>query len=137
MTKDEINIHNTLKAINNTWLYGQPEEMKTYLHPEIAMKLQDSDGEIFGYEKLIASFIKFCKSARILEYSGYDEHIDIIGNCAIISFKFEMIYERLDSRYKSAGHDLWIFEKQANNWVAIWRSLKDLNEVRISKNNSV
>jgi len=131
MNKDEIEIHNTLTAINNAWRNSHPEEMEIYLHPEIIMKLPGFSGEITGREVLIDSFKEFCSNAQVLEYSESDEQINIIGNCAIATFKFEMIYERTKYRDKSIGRDFWIFERQGNNWAAVWRTMMELNEVRI------
>ena len=131
MKKDEIEIHNTLTAINSAWRSGHPEEMEIYLHPQIIMKLPGFSGEIIGREVLINSFIEFCTNAQVLEYSESDEQINVIGNCAIATFKFEMIYERTKYRDKSNGRDFWIFERQGNNWTAVWRTMMDLNEVRV------
>ena len=131
MNKDETEVHNTLSAINDAWRSGRPEEMKNYLHPNIVMKLPGFSQDIIGSKILIESFKEFCTNAKVLEYSESDEQINVIGNCAIASFKFEMIYEREKYRDKSTGRDFWIFERQEKNWIAIWRTMLDVKEVRL------
>ena len=131
MDKDVIEVHNTLKAINSAWRNGHPEKMEVYLHPQIIMKFPGFSGEIIGREVLINSFIEFCTNAQVLEYSESDEQINVIENCAVATIKFEMIYERAKYRDKSSGRDFWIFERQGNNWIAVWRTMVDLNEIRI------
>ena len=131
MNKDEVALHNVLRKINNSWLTGRPEEMKIYLHPQIVMKFPGFSGEITGREKLIESFKEFCTNAQILEYSESDEQINVIGNCAIVVFRFEMIYEKRKYRDKSTGRDFWIFEKEDDNWLAVWRTMMDVNETKL------
>ena len=131
MNKDETEVHKTLSAINNAWRNCRTEEMKSYLHPNIVMKLPGFSQDIKGRKALIDGFNEFCTNAQVLEYSESDEQINVIGNCAVVSFKFEMIYEREKYRDKSTGRDLWIFETQGKNWVAVWRTMLDVNEVRL------
>ncbi len=45
--------------------------------------------------------------------------------------RFEMVYEREKYRNKSTGRDFWIFERQEKNWIAVWRTMLDVNEVRL------
>ena len=36
-------------------------------------------------------------------------------------------------RNKSAGRDFWIFEKENDNWLAVWRTMIDVNEIRLTE----
>ena len=108
--------------------------MKIYLHPDIVMKFPGFSGEIIGCETLIESFKEFCTNAKVIEYFESDELINVIGNSAVITFKFEMVYERTNYRDKSTGRDFWIFERQDNNWVAVWRTMLDLKDVKLIEN---
>ena len=133
MKKEELEVHNTLSAINNAWRNNQPVEMKKYLHPDIKMMLPGFSGLITGREILIDSFVVFCTNAKVLEYSESNEQINVTGNCAVATFKFEMLYEGEKYRDKSTGRDFWIFERQGKNWIAVWRTIMELNEVSVSE----
>ncbi len=62
MNKDETEIHNILSAINDAWRNGRPEEMKSYLHPNIVMKFPGFSREITSSKNLIESFKRIlCK----------------------------------------------------------------------------
>ena len=65
----------------------------------------------------------------VFEYSESDEQINVVENCAVVSFKFEMIYEREKYRNKSTGRDFWTFLKEEDNWLAVWRAIIDVNEI--------
>jgi hypothetical protein len=130
MNKQELEVHYTLSEINKAWRAGNPKEMAPYLHPEIVMKFPGFKGEIIGRENFLSGFVEFCTNAKVLEYSESDEQINIIDNCAIISFQFEMLYERTSYRERSEGRDLWIFNRIPGKWLAVWRTMTDLNEQR-------
>jgi hypothetical protein len=80
-------IHGALAAINNAWRAGRPEEMHAYLHPDIVMKMPGFSGGTVGREAFIEGFRQFAANARILEYSESDERIDVIGACAVITYR--------------------------------------------------
>jgi hypothetical protein len=39
-----------------------------------------------------------------------------------------MVYERSGERYRATGRDLWVFGAQGNAWIAVWRTMLDMDE---------
>jgi hypothetical protein len=39
-----------------------------------------------------------------------------------------MIYAIADARFRVTGRDLWVFEKHEAEWLAVWRTMLDLEE---------
>jgi hypothetical protein len=64
----------------------------------------------------------------MISYQEIGLQIDVSGATAVASCAFEMTYERNGSRYLSKGHDLWIFTRKQDEWMAIWRTMLDLTE---------
>ena len=134
MSNRNTDVHDVLDLINAAWREGHPLSMLEYLHPEITMVLPGFTGAVQGRDALIASFEEFCKNARVIEYEESDESIDTIGDCAIATFRFRMLYERNAYREDSRGRDLWVFRQQGDRWVAVWRTMLDLAGERSSNN---
>ena len=42
--------------------------------------------------------------------------------------KYGVLYKRSDGRYRSTGRDLWIFQKDGEAWIAVWRTMLDVEE---------
>jgi uncharacterized protein (TIGR02246 family) len=118
----------TLRQINQAWLTGNPDGIHDFIADEVVMMFPGFAGSVKGREAFVASFRDFGENARIESHSESDQQIDVVGNTAIVSFQFEMIYERGGSRYRSTGRDLWVFEDRANRWLAVWRTMLDLAE---------
>ena len=130
MKDSKFQVHEVLAAINQAWRKNTPLAMSQHLHPDIVMKFPGFSGEVVGRHALLASFVEFCKNARVLEYQESNEQISVIEDCAVASFQFEMLYERLKYKEKSKGRDLWVFQYLSGNWVAVWRTMMELEEVR-------
>jgi hypothetical protein len=117
-----------LKQINQMWLEGRPQDMAPFIHPGIVMVLPGYTGKVEGREALVAGFVDFGEKATMLEYQESEYQVDAIGDTAIASFTFDMVYERSGVSYRSTGRDFWVFARQSNDWLAVWRTMLDVVE---------
>jgi Domain of unknown function (DUF4440) len=124
----------TMTAINQAWLENRPAEMQPYLHPDIIMVLPGFTGKIAGRKNLLDGFVEFCTNARVLEYQESDLQIQVVGNAAFVSFRFDMVYERASYREHSTGRDVWAFERVDEKWLAVWRTMVELQATRQPNN---
>ena len=85
-------------------------------------------GRASGRDTMIAGFVDFCENAKVHDYKAIDREVDVVGEAAVATFKFEMIYEREGVRYRATGRDLWVFSRVIDRWKAVWRTMLDLNE---------
>jgi hypothetical protein len=92
------------------------------------MALPGFSGSVVGRAAFLQGFRDFCQNARVHTHSETDYQISVIAHTAIASFRFEMIYELAGRRYRSTGRDLWVFEEQGDDWVAVWRAMLDVSE---------
>lgn len=118
----------TMRRINRVWLDGDVDALSPMLHPEIVMALPGFAGRIVGREEFLAGFRDFCQNAKIHQFHDYDHHVDVVDGTAVVTFRYEMVYERSAERYRSTGRDLWVFENQSGAWIAVWRTMLDLEE---------
>ncbi|HUI30824.1 MAG TPA: DUF4440 domain-containing protein [Candidatus Acidoferrales bacterium] len=126
----EVQVHNALAAINKAWRNGQPMEMYEYLHPDITMALPNFKERVVGRHTFLASFVEFCTNAQVVQYSETNETINVIDKVAVASIKFNMVYDRATYRARSSGRDLWVFENIGEKWLAVWRTMIELEESR-------
>ncbi|MGH9158811.1 MAG: nuclear transport factor 2 family protein, partial [Vicinamibacteraceae bacterium] len=96
-----------MQAINAAWLDGRVEALSPLVHPDIVMAVPGFAGRARGRETLLAGFRDFCTNATVHEFHEHDRQIDIAGNTAVVTFRYEMVYERSAERYRVTGRDLW------------------------------
>ena len=126
------NVRDVMAAINRAWQCGRPSDMYAYLHPDVVMVLPDFRGTLQGRDALLFSFKDFCTHARVLEYASRDEQIAMVGNVAFIHYSFDLVFERASSRIRASGREVWAFEWVGGMWFAIWRTMVDVEESRVS-----
>lgn len=117
-----------MRRINRLWLDGDVEALAPMVDPEIVMVFPGFSGRIQGREEFLAGFRDFCQHAKIHHFHDYDHQFDVAGGTAVVTFRYEMVYERSDERYRSTGRDLWVFEDQRGGWIAVWRTMLDVEE---------
>jgi len=117
-----------MRRINQAWLDGKVDDLATVVHPEIVMVFPGFSGTAQGREGLLAGFRDFCQNATIYEFREHDQQVDVAGDTAVVTFRYEMVYERSGKRNRSMGRDLWVFQKDGGAWVAVWRTMLDMKE---------
>lgn len=118
-----------MRQINQAWLQGQVDDLAPLLHDEIVMVLPGWANRIQGKKDLMAGFRDFCQNAKVHEFHEHDLQVDVVRSAAVVTFGFEMIYERSGTRYHSTGRDLWVFQNYGPEWIAIWRTMLDVEEI--------
>jgi ketosteroid isomerase-like protein len=117
-----------MRRINRLWLDGDVEALAPMVHPDIVMVFPGFTGRIEGREDFLGGFRDFCQNTKDHEFRDYDHQVDVAGETAVVTFRYEMVYERSGERYRAAGRDLWVFQSQSGAWVAVWRAMLDVEE---------
>jgi len=119
-----------MQRINRTWLDRRPGDLGPLLHPDITMVVPGFAGRVEGRETLVAGFVDFIDNATVHEYREADHQVDVIDDTAVVSFTYEMVYERAGERSRATGRDLWVFARrgEGGEWIAVWRTMLDLAE---------
>jgi Domain of unknown function (DUF4440) len=117
-----------MHRINQTWLAGQVEDLGPLVHPEVVMVFPGFAGQSQGREAFLAGFRDFCQNAKVEEFHEHDHLVSVAGETAVVCFRFEMIYQRSGESYRSTGRDLWVFQNQGGEWLAVWRIMLDIEE---------
>lgn len=121
-------IEAVMTHINRVWLDGQLEALAPMLHPDIVMALPGFTGRIVGRNEFLAGFHDFCDNAIIHHFEEHDRQVDVAAGTAVVAFRYDMMYERSGERYHSTGRDLWVFHYSGAGWVAVWRTMLELQE---------
>ncbi len=125
---DADDVRATLDAINAAWRQNRPRDIEPMLDRDVVMVFPGFSGRISGRDAMIDGFIDFCANARVQSYDESAHEIDVGGDTAIASFKFDMIYERASERWRSTGRDLWVLARADGDWRAVWRTMLDVAE---------
>ena len=121
-------VKTVVQTINRVWLNGQVEALAPMVDPNIVMVFPSFTGRIQGRDQFLAGFRDFCENAKVQEFHDHDYQSDLVGDTAVVTFRYDMIYERSTERYRASGRDLWVFRRQDNEWIAVWRTMLEIQE---------
>jgi prepilin-type processing-associated H-X9-DG protein len=79
----------TMRRINRAWLDGHVEDLAPLVHPEIVMVLPGFAGRVTGKEEFLAGFRDFCENARVHEFREQDYQVDVAGDTAVVTFRYD------------------------------------------------
>lgn len=116
-------IRKLLGNISNAWIKGRPEELEEYFHEEMVIAGPGFKGGGRGKSECIKSYKDFITHAAIQNVKESDLMIDVWGDTAVASYRFEMDYEIGGERHHDAGHDLFVFTRERGKWLAVWRTI--------------
>ena len=128
MEKASEQVVGMMRSINRAWLDKRPEDLAPLFHADITFVFPGCSGRLQGRQAVVASFVDFCRDATVHEYREGDYQVDLIGHTAVVSYVYQMVYERSGQRDRATGRDMWLFAREDAGWLAIWRTMLDTAE---------
>jgi ketosteroid isomerase-like protein len=117
-----------LTSINEAGFGCDLDRLAELLDEAVVMVFPGFHGRTEGKQAMLSGFEDFCRNARLISKSESDHQVDIVGDVAVASFDFEVVYERDGKSYRSTGRDVWVLGKRDGEWRAVWRTMLDLSE---------
>ena len=125
-------VSRVLAEINRLWIEGRASELAPYFHDDIVMALPGFSGIYRGKNLMLAGFEDFCAHARLHSFDLTDRSVEVIGDVAVATFRFDVVFEREGKTYHSTGRDLWVFRDGGGTWQAVWRTMLDTTDEEAS-----
>jgi uncharacterized protein (TIGR02246 family) len=123
MQQDQAEIRAVLKAVNNAWTRGHPEGAAPYFHQDVVNVPPGLQDRQIGAQALVESYRDFLRQATIHGYHESEHTVNVWGDTAVASYRYEIYYSLEDKTYHDVGHDLFVFTRQSGQWQAVWRTL--------------
>jgi hypothetical protein len=127
ITKEQAEIRDVLSRINNAWSKLRGEAMTAALNDcfadEIVMR---GPGFVFlgkGRATAVQSYHDFVTQAEIKSVLLDEPQIDVAGDTATAQYKWTLTYALNNQEYTEHGHDVFVFARRDNKWLAVWRAL--------------
>lgn len=57
------------------------------------------------------------------EFRELDPRVDVFGQTAVATYRFEIRYDMGDQSYDEHGQDVLVFARQDGRWQVVWRAI--------------
>ncbi|RPI18609.1 MAG: nuclear transport factor 2 family protein [Ignavibacteriae bacterium] len=125
-TEEQSLLWEIVQQINDAWVNNKTEEIAVYFHPDITITGADLHEIMSGRDACVASYKDFVSNSVVNDYKESDPVINVFGSTAIVSYQFDIIYKMNEKTYSETGRDLFVFNKENDKWLAVWRTLVNL-----------
>jgi len=126
--QDRIAAWGVVRSIYRAWRDGHPGEMRPFLHDDMVMVFPGDGERAAGADAVMQGFIAFCAEAVAEHVEARDRQLDVVGSTAVASYAYAMTYRRCGRHFRATGRDQWVLEKKQGAWLAVWRTMLELDE---------
>jgi ketosteroid isomerase-like protein len=114
-------VRQTLEALNRAWLEGRFDELKQFFDADVLMKGPSLTDVASGRDALVRSYADFVQTCKVMKFSESNHSVTQWGDVATASYDWSMTYEREGRISTDAGHELYVFARRGQQWVAVLR----------------
>ena len=122
-SQDHEAIAGLVRQINAAWTQGQPERLQAYFHEAMVIVPPGFQDRVEGRSACVESYREFVQSATVQRYHESSPDIDIVGDTAVATYRFEIVYTIDTTDFQEAGRDVFVFARSAGTWLAVWRTV--------------
>ncbi len=122
-TETQKTVWQIVVYINHAWSKGQVGDLRNYLREDMVIVTPGLQDRIVGREACVNSFQEFRNQATIHSYHESDAAVDVFGNMAVATYRWEIVYDMDGQSYQETGGDLFVFVREDAGWQAAWRTL--------------
>ena len=119
-----------LAAISRAWQERRYEELTEFFAPNMVLVLPGFAGRLEGRESIMASYQEFMDRITLTEYREAEAAVDVLGDTAMASFRWEMTWLAGVVPNRAAGHDAFLLQRvpaddagRTPRWIALWRTM--------------
>lgn len=116
-------IRAVLAALTSAWRTGRTKDIAALLHPAVVFVRPGFAGRAEGRAACVATYDEFLSAALVLRYEEAEPSVDVFGDTAVATFRWEMAWEVGGQRSEEAGHDLYLLVRTDGRWLIAWRTL--------------
>ena len=109
----------TLRALNDTWTKGNPDDLAKYFHPQMLAITPLDRLRRDGAAACISGWKSFAEAARIHRWHEYDPLVRVYGDAAVVTYYYEIDFEIGDQRVEQRGRDLFFFVRERGRWQVV------------------
>lgn len=115
----EQEIWATIRALNDAWTKGNPDDLSQYFHPRMLAITATDRHRLDGGAVCVTAWKSFANAARIHHWKEVDPVIRVYGESAVVSYDFDMSFDMGGQTVNMAGRDMFFLSRENGKWWAV------------------
>ena len=115
----EQEIWATIRALNDAWTKGHPDDLSQYFHTDMLAITATDRHHLDGGAACITAWKSFANAARIHHWKEVDPVIRVYGESAVVAYDFDMSFDMGGQTVNMAGRDMFFLVRENGKWWAV------------------
>lgn len=115
----EQEIWSTIRALNDVWTKGNPDDLANYFHPRMIAVTPVDRLRREGAEACVAGWKGFAEATRIRRWQEFDPLIQVYGDAAVVAYYYEIDFDMGGRRIDESGRDLFFLVREHGRWWVV------------------
>jgi uncharacterized protein (TIGR02246 family) len=117
-------IRRVLAAVSAAWQGRRYDLLAQLFADDMVFALPASSARLDGAQAIVESYREFMDRVTLTEYREEDPSIDVWGDTAVVTYRWEMAWLAGNVPNREAGHDVFVFRRNPGApWRAVWRTM--------------
>jgi uncharacterized protein (TIGR02246 family) len=112
-----------LERISAAWQARRYEELSQLFAKDMVFSLPDQAVRVEGRDAIVAGYREFMDRITLTSYREDQYSVDVWGDTAIASFRWDMAWLAGDVPNHETGCDVFAFRRTDGTWLAVWRTM--------------
>ena len=109
----------TLRAVNDAWTQGHPDDLADYFHAQMIAITPVDRLRRDGAAACVSGWKSFADAARIYRWQEFDPLIRVYGDAAVASYYYEIDFAMGGKRAVQSGRDLFFLVRDHGRWQVV------------------
>jgi hypothetical protein len=109
----------TVRALNDAWTKGRPDDLVDYFHPQMIAITPTDRHRREGGATCLAGWKGFAEAATIHRWREIDPVIHVYGDSAVVAYDFDMSFDMNGQTITLGGRDMFFFVREKGRWWAV------------------
>ena len=122
-TDGAAGVRAVLAGISAAWRERRYGDLSRFFAEDMVFALPGLSGRLEGRDAIVASYREFMERITLTAYSEDSLAVDIWGDTALATYRWEMQWLAGGVPNHETGHDVFAFRRANGAWTAIWRTM--------------
>lgn len=109
----------TVRALNDAWTQGHPDDLVNYFHPDMVAITASDRLRRDGAAECLAGWKYFAETTQIHHWTETDPVIHVYGDSAVVAYYFDMSFTQAGKTIQMGGRDMFFFVRENGRWWAV------------------
>lgn len=116
-------IEDKIRKINELWIKGELKELEKHFHSDMIIQGPGLQVSIKGNRNCIKHHEDFLTHTKVKSFKDSEYVVNVWGNTAVASYKFDIEFESDEETRKESGNELYAFLQEDSIWKVVWNTI--------------